>query len=202
MNAEIICIGTELLLGETINTNSAYISRKLAEIGLDCYYSTIVGDNKSKIKTAIDLAFQRSDIIITTGGLGPTDDDLTIEAIAEYFNKSLVVDEQSLENIKEYFVKIQRYMPESNLKQALKPEGSTHINNPAGTAPGLLWEVNNKIIISFPGVPTELYSMWESFANDYLKKISGSILITEHLKFFDIPEASLAEKVKMLLNKE
>jgi nicotinamide-nucleotide amidase len=211
LNAEILCIGTELLLGETINTNASYIAKNLAKIGIDCFYVTTVGDNKSRVKSALDVAFKRADIVITTGGLGPTEDDLTVETCAEFFGQKLISDEQSVNDIKKYFEQLQKTMPVTNLKQAKRPEGSCHIRNTAGTAPGLLWEIKqadysfldrDKIILCFPGVPSELYFMWENFVEGYLRKFSDLVLITEHLKFESISEALLAEKVKDFLDQQ
>lgn len=206
MIAEILCVGSELLLGETINTNSSYISRKLANLGIDCYYQTTVGDNFDRIKRVLDTAVKRADIIIFTGGLGPTDDDITIKAIAEYFNEELVFDEESYSKIKNFFVSLNRDMPESNSKQAFRPKNARVLPNPVGTAPGIIWEIpqeNNsaKIILAFPGVPDELYGMWEETAESYLKQFSSQVLVTRHLKYFGIAEAALADKVKDLMEK-
>ena len=205
--AEILCIGTELLLGETVNTNASYISKKLAGIGIDCFYQTTVGDNFERIKAALDISLKRSDIIIVTGGLGPTDDDITVKSISEYFNEDLVLDEESLNNLKRFFKSINKDMPETNIKQALRPINSTVIPNSVGTAPGFIWELDKyfdtkKVILTFPGVPTELYSMWEETAEKYLSKFSKGIILTRFLKYFGIAEAALAEKVKDLMEKQ
>ena len=204
MIAEILCIGTELLLGEITNTNAAYISKRLANLGIDCYYQTTVGDNADRIKKALDIALQRSDIVIVTGGLGPTDDDITIQSIAEFFNEELILDEESVKTIKNLFKKLNREMPAANLKQALRPKGAKVIPNPAGTAPGIIWEVSRdnskKIILTFPGVPDELYAMWENTAEKYLEQYSHEVLVTRSLKYFGIGEASLADKVKELMD--
>jgi len=205
MISEIICVGTELLLGETANTNASYISQKLANIGIDCYYQTTVGDNFDRIKNVLDIALKRADIIIFTGGLGPTDDDITVQAIANYFHEELIVDTDTLDKLGLFFKNLNRHMPESNKKQALIPHGSVVISNPQGTAPGIIWEIPNynnskKIIITFPGVTGELYAMWEETAEKYLKQYSEGVLLSRHLKFFGISEAALGEKVRDLLN--
>lgn len=206
MKAEVICVGSELLLGETINTNASYISKKLSEIGIDCLYHTVVGDNKNRIQNALKTAFKRADVIITTGGLGPTDDDITIMSIADFFDEELIFDEKSMQTIEEFFASTQRKMHTDNKKQAFRPASAMVLPNPTGTAPGIIWNVSDKfpknptkIILTFPGVPSELYAMWEETAKDYLSKLSGETILTRHLKFFGISEASLAEKVRDLM---
>lgn len=209
MIAEIICVGTELLLGETINTNASYLSKKLASMGIDCFYQTTVGDNPDRIKKALDIAVKRADVIVFTGGLGPTDDDLTVQTIADNFSEELIFDENSFKTIETFFKTLNRQMHPSNRKQALRPKTALVIPNPKGTAPGIIWDVadkvnNNspKIILTFPGVPDELYAMWESTAENYLKQYTSEILITKHLKFSGIAEADLAEKVKHLMDNQ
>lgn len=209
MIAEIICVGSELLLGETINTNASYISKKLSGIGIDCLYHTVVGDNFKRIKNVLKTALERADIIITTGGLGPTDDDITIEAIANYFDEELILDENSLKRIEEFFKLSKREMHSDDKKQALRPKSALRMPNPTGSAPGIIWDVStkfskkrSKIILTFPGVPSELYSMWENTAESYLKTFSKDVILTRHLKYFGIAEAALAEKVRDLMEKE
>lgn len=206
MSAEILCIGSELLLGEIVNTNASYISKKLADIGISCFYQTTVGDNPDRIKQVLDIALKRSDIIIVTGGLGPTDDDLTVQTIADYFHEDLVLDETSLNKIRDYFSSIKKEMPEINIKQAYRPKSSFVLNNPVGTAPGFIWEIDNifatrKVILTFPGVPSELSAMWEETAEKYLSQYSKGVILTRSLKYFGIAEAVLAQKVKDLMNK-
>lgn len=208
MIAEVINIGSELLLGEIINTNAAFISTRLTNIGIDCYYQSTVGDNFDRIKSVLDIALTRSDILIITGGLGPTDDDITMQAVAEFFNANLILDQNTLEKIENFFKSLKREMHPANKKQALIPQGSIVIENPAGTAPGIVWEINNygpdrikKVILIFPGVPHELEAMWENSAENYLKQYSKEILVTRNLKYFGIAEAELAEKVKDLMEK-
>ena len=119
MKAEILCVGTELLLGDIINTNAPYIAKELANIGIDVYYQSVVGDNNDRLKTSLNLAFSRADIVLMTGGLGPTYDDLTKETVAEYFHKEMRMDEKSLASIETFFKKIDRPMTENNKKQAM-----------------------------------------------------------------------------------
>lgn len=201
MIAEIICVGSELLLGETVNTNAPYISGKLSSLGINCFYQTTVGDNPERIQAVLDIALKRAELLIFTGGLGPTDDDLTVQAIADYFGKEMIFDEQSYKDIQNFFIRLKRDMPISNKKQAYRPEGAGSIPNPAGTAPGILWEIDNKIIMCFPGVPDELYKMWEETAHPYLEKFSQGVLLTRHLKYFGIAEAALADMVRDLMDK-
>lgn len=204
MSVEIICVGTELLLGETINTNASFISGKLADIGIDCYYQSTVGDNSSKIQEALGIALKRADIIIFTGGLGPTDDDITVQSIADFFNEELILDENSLRDIIDFFKSINKEMPKSNIKQACRPGQSEVIPNPKGTAPGFIWELEQmqykgKVILTFPGVPSELESMWEQTASKYLSKYSEGVILTKFIKYFGIAEAVLAQEVSDLM---
>lgn len=161
MKAEIIAIGTEILLGDIINSNAQYLAQELAALGIDMYYQQVVGDNEIRIMHAFDEAYSRSDIIITTGGLGPTDDDITKEVAAKYFNKKLIQDENSIKKIRDYFKFRERAMTQNNLKQGLIPEGATVINNNNGTAPGVIIEDDNKIMIILPGPPKEMKPMFE-----------------------------------------
>ncbi len=199
MKAEVLCVGTELILGDTINTNAAYICRKLAKLGINCFFHTAVGDNPQRIAHSIDLAIKRADLLIVTGGLGPTDDDITMQAIAEFFKAELVFNEQAYEKIKNFFASRNREVPQKARKQAFFPEGSEVITNPTGTAPGIAWDVQGKHIIVLPGVPDELYIMWETFVENYLGKFSEYFIEKKFLKFFGIPEGSLGEKIKDLM---
>ena len=200
MKAEIIAIGTEILLGDIVNSNAQYLAQELAALGIDMYYQQVVGDNEKRIVHAFDEAYSRSDIIITTGGLGPTDDDLTKEVAAKYFNKELLPDEKSIEKIKGYFKFRQRKMTENNLKQGLIPEGAIIINNNNGTAPGVIIEENNKIMIILPGPPKEMKPMFEETVKPYLQKKSNSVLVSKMIKILGIGESAVAEEVKDLMD--
>jgi len=206
LKTEIICIGTELLLGDTINTNASYISQKLSELGMNCYYHTVVGDNPDRIKQILEIALKRSDLLILTGGLGPTDDDITIKTLAEYFKEEMVLDKDSLDKIEFFFKSIGVEMSETSKKQAMFPKNAQIIPNSAGTASGIIWEVEKfdtkKIIMTFPGVPKELYRMWEETAHNYLKQFSDRVLVKRVLKFMGIPEDTLGEKLKDLMEYE
>lgn len=200
MKAEIIAVGTEILLGDIINSNAQYLAKELAALGIDMYYQQVVGDNEKRILHAFDEAYSRSDIIITTGGLGPTDDDLTKEVAAKYFNKELLTDEESIEKIKNYFKFRQRKMTPNNLKQGLIPEGSIVINNNNGTAPGVIIEENNKIMIILPGPPREMKPMFEETVRPYLQERSDSVLVSKMIKILGIGESAVAEDVKDLMD--
>ena len=144
MKAEIIAVGTELLLGDVTNTNAVWLSKELAQLGVDVYYHTSVGDNPARIQGIIRQALERSDLLIFTGGLGPTDDDLTIATIADYFKTPLVRDPDSQARIEAIFKTRSMPMSPTNIKQADKPEGAETIHNPTGTAPGIAWDVSDQ----------------------------------------------------------
>jgi len=169
MNAEILSVGTELLLGGIVNTDAQYLSEKLAGLGIPVYYQTVVGDNAVRLRRALKSAFERADIVITTGGLGPTGDDITKEAAAEFFGRALVEDAESLENLRRMFTARGR-MPESNMKQALIPEGATAVQNGNGTAPGIIIEEGGKTLILLPGPPNEMKPMFDEHIEEYLRK--------------------------------
>ncbi|MFW2502407.1 competence/damage-inducible protein A [Clostridium diolis] len=200
MKAEIIAIGTEILLGDIINSNAQYLAQELAALGIDMYYQQVVGDNEIRVMHAFDEAYSRSDIIITTGGLGPTDDDITKEVAAKYFNKELIKDENSTKKIEDYFKFRERAMTQNNLKQGLIPEGATVINNNNGTAPGVIIEDDNKIMIILPGPPKEMKPMFEESVKPYLQEKSDSILVSRVVKILGIGESAVAEEIKDLID--
>lgn len=200
MKAEIIAIGTEILLGDIVNSNAQYLAQELATLGIDMYYQQVVGDNEARIIHAFDEAYSRSDIIITTGGLGPTDDDLTKEVAAKYFNKKLLPDDRAIEKIKNYFKFRERKMTENNLKQGLIPEASLIINNNNGTAPGVIIKENNKIMIILPGPPKEMKPMFEETVRPYLQKKADSILVSKVIKILGIGESAVAEELKDIVD--
>ena len=197
MKAEIFSIGTEILLGEILDSNAKYIAGELANMGIDVFYKTSVGDNENRILDAIDIAYKRVDIIISTGGLGPTDDDLTKETFAKYFKKDLITDEKSLENLKSYFVNKQ--MPLSNLKQADMPEGCIVLLNENGTAPGCFIEENGKIAIILPGPPKECIPMFNKQVKPILKKFTNKVLVSKNLNLCGIGESDASEIIRDLM---
>ncbi|MFD3155445.1 competence/damage-inducible protein A [Haloimpatiens sp. FM7330] len=202
MRAEILAVGTEILLGDIVNTNAQYISKRLADLGIDVYYQGVVGDNPERLKDALQLAFSRSNLVITTGGLGPTKDDLTKETVFEYFNKKTVLHEESLKAIKEYFKSTNRVMPENNIKQAYFPENSIIMTNKNGTAPGCIIENKNKIIAVFPGPPREMKPMFEEALVPYLEKFQSSILYSKVLRVMGLGESKAAEMIQDIIDNQ
>lgn len=195
-SAEILCIGTEILLGNIVNTNSAVISRGLANIGIDMYHHTVVGDNPDRLKQALDIAFSRNNIVITTGGLGPTYDDLSKETIAAYFDMPLEMHQPSVEAITAFFQKMGREMTENNLKQAMMPKGCIVLENPNGTAPGAILEKDGKIAVILPGPPREMEPMFENQVLPWLMKRSHKVFRSHCIYFFGIGESSLEYKLR------
>jgi nicotinamide-nucleotide amidase len=203
MAAEVICVGTELLLGDILNSNSQYLAKELAALGVPHFYQTVVGDNIDRVHQAIDIAAARSSILIFTGGLGPTPDDLTTEAIASYFKTPLVEHPEVIADIQHKFAQSGRTMTPSNRKQALQPAGADVLPNPGGTAPGMIWQPRAGLtIFTFPGVPKEMHRMWRDTAAPFLKTqgYGQNPIYSRSLRFFGIPEAALAEKVNHLFN--
>jgi nicotinamide-nucleotide amidase len=203
MTAEIICIGTELLLGDILNSNAQYLAQELAKLGIPHYYQSTVGDNIERIHQLLEIATQRSTILIFTGGLGPTPDDLTTEAIATFFNTPLTEKADIIKDIEDKFASMGRKMSPSNRKQALIPDGAMILPNPSGTAPGLIWQPQPHLtLLTFPGVPSEMHCMWQETAVPYLKNQGWgkNIIFSRWLRFRGIGESVLAEKVAPLLN--
>ena len=203
MSAEIICVGTELLLGDILNSNAHFLALELANLGIPHYYQTVVGDNPERLKQVLAIACDRSNILIFTGGLGPTPDDLTTEAIADFFGVPLVERQDVLEDIAQKFAQRGREMTPSNRKQALIPKGAEVLPNPGGTAPGIIWQPHpNLTIFTFPGVPSEMQQMWRETAIPYLKSQGWGkeIIYSRTLRFWGIGESALAEKVTPFLN--
>ncbi|MCX7698536.1 MAG: competence/damage-inducible protein A [Candidatus Goldbacteria bacterium] len=199
MNAEIITIGTELLLGQILDTNSLYLSKKLAEIGINLYYKTSVGDNITRIKEMLSIAANRSDLIIVTGGLGPTVDDVTRDAVAEWTGRKLLLDNELLHRIEQFFKNRNIKMPENNKLQAYLPEGALILENKVGTAPGFILEHNSRIIACVPGVPAEMKPMIETGLIPYLIEKYGAgkfIILSKRIKLTGIPESLIDEKIK------
>ena len=202
---EILSIGTELLLGNIVNTNAQWISEQLSKLGLNHFRQTTVGDNSDRIIKVVKEISKRSDLLITTGGLGPTPDDLTTESIAKSFNVSLFERPYLWDEIKQKLSNsnLQDNNSSSLRKQCFFPKNAQIINNPRGTAPGMIWEpIKGFTILTFPGVPSEMKTMWEETALDFIKnKFSDSYsFFSNTLKFSGIGESSVAEKINDLLN--
>jgi nicotinamide-nucleotide amidase len=202
MNAQIIAIGSELLLGQIIDTNSASIAKSLAENGIELIHTTTVGDDLQRMKETIDAAIHRSEIVITTGGLGPTEDDLTREAIAEAFQRPLVFQPRLMEQIEALFKKRGFRMVESNRKQAYIPEGAIPIENPKGTAPGFIVEYSSGSIISIPGVPAEMEYLMENTVVPYLRKrfnLQRQVIRYRVLRACGLGESAIGQQIKDLM---
>ena len=197
MNAEIISVGTELLLGEILNTDARFLAAELSELGINVFYQTVVGDNRGRLIDAVRTAAERSDIIIVSGGLGPTQDDITKEVVCEYFNKELVLHEESLKRMEEYLKRKGLNTVKCNRKQAMLPKGCIVLPNNCGTAPGCIIEENGKTAIMLPGPPHELEAMYTESVKPYLIKKSEDIIYSENLKIFGMGESKVSE----LLNK-
>ena len=170
MVVELISVGTELLLGNIVNTNAAYLAEQCANYGLSCFYQSVVGDNEERLQEVVKTGLKRSDILILTGGLGPTDDDLTKEVVAKAMKKKLVEDAKAREMIQTYFDNRGMEITDNNWKQALVPEGAYVLYNHNGTAPGLIIESGEKCAILLPGPPGEMKPMFEEYVADYFKK--------------------------------
>ncbi len=199
MKAEIIAIGTEILLGEIVDTNSAHIAKALPSLGIDLYYTSVVGDNLGRIGETFQRAWGRSDLIITTGGLGPTEDDLTREGICALLGEEPRVDPDLETRLRGFFASRGYPMPESNIKQAWLIPSARAIDNPRGTAPGWWVEKDGHSIVSMPGVPTEMERMWANEVMPELEKRSGAeILVTRTLKTVGIGEGTVDEMAKPL----
>lgn len=201
MNCELISVGTEILLGDIVNTNSQYLAKRLAALGIGVLHQSTVGDNRERLLRAIDEAFRENELIILTGGLGPTPDDLTKEVCAEYFGLSMYKDEAIADKIRGYFEKKGLAMPESNLKQALIPEGSIILPNNNGTAPGSIIEGDGKIAVILPGPPFEMKPMFEESVVPFLRRFSDRIILSCNVRTFGIGESAMSERVSHLLEK-
>jgi nicotinamide-nucleotide amidase len=204
MNAEIIAVGSELLLGQIVNTNARFLSQQLAELGVNVYYHTVVGDNPERLKQALTIADSRSQIIVLTGGLGPTKDDLTKETIAKHLNTTLTMDHYALKSIEQFFVRTKRVMSENNKKQALVLAGCEVLQNDHGMAPGMLVSKNQRIYILLPGPPKEMEPMFLSYGRKaLLNKLDRSEkIISRVLRFFGIGEAMLETEIEDLIDSQ
>lgn len=200
MQAELISVGTELLLGEILDTNAQYISARLPELGIDLYYVSKVGDNLERLAEVIGRAWSRSDLVITTGGLGPTEDDLTREAIARVLGEEMVVDPASEAALRDFFARRAVAMPERNVKQATVIPSGRAIANPRGTAPGWWVERDGHIIVALPGPPSEMQRMWEKeVAPELERRPTGTILVTRTLKTAGLGEGHVDEMLSPFL---
>lgn len=204
MIIELISTGTELLLGQIVNTNAAYLSRRLNELGYSVVYQSTVGDNRQRMETVLATALSRADIVITTGGLGPTQGDITKEVTAKLLNLPLDLHEASTKRIRCYFDNRHSRMPESNIRQAMLPQGAIAIDNDWGTAPGVILETNGKVIIHLPGPPHEMEPMFEHKLVPYFAQRFGEqgIILSKVLRTYGIGESSLEEKIQDLVKQQ
>lgn len=200
MRAEIISIGTELLLGEIVDTNAAWLAQQLAAIGVDVYFRTTVGDNVKRIAAAIQVGMSRADVVVTTGGLGPTVDDMTREGIAEAVGAPLVLNPDLVEQIRQRFAKWGRSMSENNVRQAYVPQGATPVENPVGTAPCFIVEHEGRFVFVLPGVPREMKYMTETRVLPWLRERMGdsSIILSKTLRTCAVGESLIDEKISDL----
>lgn len=200
LSAEILSVGTELLLGDIVNTDAAYIARRLAQLGIALYRQTTVGDNPARLRAAIDEAFSRADILILTGGLGPTADDITKEITAAWFGVPLVEHAESLARMREYLTAYGKNITPNNYKQAMLPQNCTVFPNDCGTAPGMAIEQNGKIALLLPGPPSELIPMFENSAVPYLSRFTTGVLYSLNLHLAGIGESAAEAALADLMN--
>ena len=197
MIAELIAVGTELLLGSIANTDAQYLSEKLSAMGITVHHHTAVGDNPGRLAEALETARKRADIIITTGGLGPTCDDLTKQTICRTFGRELELHADILEEIRTWFrTKLGREMPENNVQQALLPVNCTVFDNPVGTAPGCAFEENGVHVLMLPGPPFECRYLFEHRAARYLEKLADGVIVSHEIKIFGMGESSVEEALR------
>ena len=203
MRVELVSVGTELLLGDIVNTNTAYLSKELAALGFGVFRQTTVGDNRERLLKTLESAFLENDTVIITGGLGPTDDDITKECAAEYFGREFYFHEYSWVKILERLTRSGRnIITENNKKQAMIPEGAIVLENYCGTAPGIIIEENNKRIILLPGPPREMRDMFEKSVKPYLEKFSSKQFISKYVRFYGIGESLLETKIKDIMDNQ
>ncbi|MCI6290059.1 MAG: competence/damage-inducible protein A, partial [Clostridiales bacterium] len=191
MIAEILSVGTELLMGQIANTDAQFISRRLGELGVTIYRHSTVGDNPARVREALQEALSRSDMVITTGGLGPTEDDLTKEMVAEYFGLEMELHQPSLDALKAFMERFGKKMTPNNLKQAYFPRGCTVMPNACGTAPGCIVEQGGKTVAVLPGPPMELMDMFDRQLAPYLQARSGQVIRSRFLKIFGLGESNV-----------
>lgn len=201
MKAGILAIGTELLMGQTVNTNATYLSKQLNDLGIGVYYHYTIGDNPERIKKALSDLLTTCDLVITTGGLGPTLDDITKEVIAEALGLEMILDQRSFEIVKEHFKKFNRVMPESNIRQAYFPEGAIILDNEKGTAPACIVELKdtNQSIVVLPGPPRELKHLYEKYVKAYLEASNALMMHSVYLSVYDYGESSVEETLMDLI---
>ncbi len=201
MVAELISVGTELLLGDIVNTNAAFLARQCAALGLSVYHQSVVGDNEERLAEVLSEAMERSDVVILSGGLGPTEDDLTRETCARVMDMPLEEDEHTRRRIREYFSGTsQKEIPESNWRQAMVPRGASVLDNDNGTAPGLILEKNHKMLVLLPGPPAELIPMFQKKAVPYLRRLQPEVILSQTVKLCGIGESKAESRIQDLID--
>ena len=199
MTVEIIAVGTEILLGNIVNTNAAYLAEKCASLGLSCYHQDVVGDNEERLADTLKLALSRADIILLSGGLGPTEDDLTKEVAAKVCGRQLYLHEPSKEAIRQFFAQRNLEITENNWKQAMVPEGCIVVENPGGTAPGIIIKENGKHVVLMPGPPGELIPMFEHSIMPYLAGLQSGVIYSQTVKICGVGESKAESMVEDLV---
>src|SRR5438445_7020550 len=200
MRAEIISCGTELLLGHITDTNATYLAQSLAALGIDLYFVSQVGDNQGRIVETLRRAWERSDLIVMTGGLGPTEDDLARESISALLGETMQVDPRLEAELRRMFATRNSQMPERNVKQATLIPSAQALPNPRGTAPGWWVQKDGHIIVAMPGVPREMYRMWEEEAIPRLSPYTGGLIFTRILRVWGLGESAVEERLQALLH--
>ncbi len=202
MLVELISVGTEILLGNIVNTNAAYLSEKCAGLGLSCYYQDVVGDNEERLFETIKTALSRADILLLSGGLGPTQDDLTKEVAAKAFGRKLYLHEESKASIQKFFEKRGLEITDNNWKQAMMPEDCIVVDNPNGTAPGVIMEQDGKHVILMPGPPNEMIPMFEKSIMPYLSKLQSCVIFSQTVKVCGVGESKAETMVQDLIDEQ
>lgn len=203
MTVEVISVGTELLMGSIVNTNAQFLAEQCALLGLSMYNQTVVGDNKERLSDAINTGLGRADIVILTGGLGPTEDDLTKETCAQVMGFSLAEDSHTKDRIREYFKNsIYKDIPDNNWKQAIVPEGAIVLDNDNGTAPGLILEKGEKRAILLPGPPNELIPLFNGKVKPYLQKLRPELIVSQMVKICGVGESQVEDRLLDLIDKQ
>lgn len=202
MKAEIITVGTEILLGDILNTNCRYLSRELADMGIEMYYQITVGDNEERLLKTLEESLNRSDIVICTGGLGPTEDDITKEVCAKYFGYELELHKPSLDAMIERFKHMNRVPTKNNEKQAYFPKEAYILKNDNGTAPGCIMEKEGKMIVVLPGPPKEMESMFENYVKPYLSKLTDDVIESEVLRIIGVGESKVENDILDIIDSQ
>ena len=202
MKAEIITVGTEILLGDILNTNCRYLSRELAAMGIEMYYQITVGDNEERLLKTLEESLNRSDIVICTGGLGPTEDDMTKEVCAKYFGYELELHKPSLDAMIERFKHMNRVPTKNNEKQAYFPKEAYILKNDNGTAPGCIMEKEGKMIVVLPGPPREMESMFENYVKPYLSKLTDDVIESEVLRIIGVGESKVENDILDIIDSQ